>query len=421
MMSNSSSYTYPSRFLQQLEWVMIGVCGSMGIVDAFYGHHVPVLHISILAILGGMGFFVPTKGKTWVKVLYTGVQLNLIFYGTLMGYLHVLPVLYLIVVIRSCFIFEMSGRWLTTEISMICFLFHQVQYGINIVPLLLPQGLQAFLMHQISEVLMFGLGLALVLHLANTVLSERMLKHRLESAFTELSDTCEQLHESAFQIEEMAAIKERNNIAREIHDSLGHALTTLNLQLQMAIRYWSIELEVAKEAVQNAQALGDLAMEEVRRSVGALHDGIPEIPLNERILTLADNFQRNTGIGVNLQQADLTFSSQPVRKTVYRILQEALTNISKHSEATEVSIEVSSTQQELFLRIQDNGQGFNIEEITPGLGLKSMRDRTNGFGGSFQLSSSHGLGCQISVDLPLIEVHDDHSSVDCGRPAAHPS
>ena len=247
-----------------------------------------------------------------------------------------------------------------------------------------------------------------------------MLKNRLELAFKELNGIHVQLQEYALQIEQMATLKERNDIAREIHDSLGHVLTTLNVQLQMAIRFWCRQPETAKEAVEEAQVLGELAIAEVRDSVRALHDGIPEVPLNERILTLADNFQQNTGIEVNLQQAELTFSSQPMRKTVYRILQEALTNISKHSEATEVSIKVSSTQQELSLRIQDNGKGFNIEEITPGFGLKSMSDRTNGFGGSFQLNSSQGLGCQISVDLPL-EVHDDHSSVDCGRPAAYPS
>jgi len=419
---SSSSQPNPSRFLQKLEWIMLAVCGSMGIVDAFYSHHVPVLHLVILTLLGGMGFFLPTSGKTWIKVAYTGIQLNLIFCGALLGYLHVLPVLYLIVVIRSCFIFEISGRWITAGIAMLCFLFHQAQYGFNIVPLLLPEVLQAFLMHQLAEVLMFGLGLALVLHLASTVLSERMLKNKLELTYGELSKTHVQLQMYASQVEQMAILQERNQIAQEIHDSLGHALAALNVQLKIAKRLWREEPEEAETAVEQAQTLGNLAMSEVRESVRTLQDGVPEMPsLSQAILTLVDTFQRTTGIEVTLQQSELTFSSQPVSKTVYRIIQEALTNVLKHSEATAVSITVSSTRQELSLRIQDNGTGFDIEEITPGVGLKSMSDRTNAFGGSLKLNSSHGSGCQISVDLPLIEVHHDYSSVDCGRPADQPS
>ena len=418
----SHSQPNPFRFLQQLEWVMLGVCGSMGVFDAFDNHHIPVLHLLVLGILGGMGLFLPTSGKTWVKVAYTGIELFLIFYGTLLGYLHVLPVLYLIVVIRSCFIFEISGRWLTAGVSLLYFVFHQVQYGLRTVPLLLPQGLQAFWMHQLAELLMFGLGLVLILRLASTLLSERQVKNQLELTYGELSKTYVRLQQYALEVEHMTVLQERNQIAQEIHDSLGHALTALNVQLKIAKRLWREEPEEAETAVEQAQTLGNLAMAEVRESVRALQDGIPEMPsLGQAILTLVDTFQQNTGIEVHLQQSELTFSSQPVSKTVYRILQEALTNVLKHSEATAVSIIVSSTRQELSLRIQDNGKGFEIEEITPGFGLKSMGDRTNAFGGSLKLDSSHGSGCQISVDLPLLEVHHDHSSFDCGRSDDHPS
>jgi signal transduction histidine kinase len=402
----------PSRFLQRLEWVMLTVCGSMAIFDALESHHIPVQHILILVLLGGMGFVIP-KEKLWIKVLYTSIEINLIFYGTLLGYLHVLPVLYLIVVIRSCFLFQISGRWLTAGLALLCFVFHQTQYGLSTVPLLSQPGVHAFWMHQLAELLMFGLGLALVLRLASTLLSERQVKNELLLAYAELTETHVRLQEYASQVEQMAVLQERNLIAQEIHDSLGHALTALNVQLKVAKKLWTKDPGKAETSVDEAQALGKLAMSEVRESVQTLRDGVPETPsLGQATLTLAETFQRNTGILVQLQQVGLASISQPVSKTVYRIMQEALTNVLKHAEATAVEIALSRTRQQLYLKIQDNGKGFDVEQITPGFGLKSMGDRTEAFGGLLQLDSSMGAGCQITVELPLLEVRHD-SSADC--------
>lgn len=414
----SHSRSNPSRFLQHLEWVMLAVCGSMAVFDALDNHHIPILHILILVLLGGMGFVIP-NGKLWIKVLYTVIELSLIFYGTLLGYLHVLPVLYLIVVIRSCFLFEISGRWITAGVTLLCFVSHQAQYSLTIVPWLSQQELQAFWMHQLAELLMFGLGVALVLRLASTLLSERQMKTELVLTHAELTASHVRLQEYAAQVEEMAVLKERNLLAQEIHDSLGHALTALTLQLRVAKKLWQQDPDRAATAVDEAQALGNLAMSEVRESVRTLREGVPEMPsLSQSIMTLVETFQRNTGIQVDLQQAGLHYVSQPVSKTVYRILQEALTNILKHAEATAVEITVSSTRQQLHLSIQDNGKGFDQGQITPGFGLKGMGDRTEAFGGLLQLNSSRGAGCQITVELPLLEVRND-SSLDCRRPRDH--
>ena len=85
----------PFRFLLITEWVMLASCGSLAIVEAFGGNTIPVQHIAILFLLGLMGLVLPS-GTTSVKVVYTAIEIGLVFYGTVLGYLHILPTLYLI-------------------------------------------------------------------------------------------------------------------------------------------------------------------------------------------------------------------------------------------------------------------------------------------------------------------------------------
>ncbi len=222
----------PFRFLLITEWVMLASCGSLAIVEAFQGHTIPVQHISILFILGLMGLVLPS-GNLLIKVIYTTLEIGLIFYGTVLGYLHILPTLYLIVVMRSCFLFKSAGRWIVTGIVFILFLSDQYKYTLRALPAD-PELQVHFGMHIVAETLVFGLGVFFVLQLTNKILAERQMRQRLANAN-------EQLKEYSQKIEELATVQERNRIARDIHDSLGHALTSLNIQMQTAVKLWEKE------------------------------------------------------------------------------------------------------------------------------------------------------------------------------------
>jgi hypothetical protein len=144
-----------------------------------------------------MGLMLPHR-KPIAKIIYTFIEISLIFYGTVLGYLHILPTLYLIVVMRSCFIFQLPARWAIAGLSFILYTTHQVEYAQVMRRLLTPSGFERFWMHQLSEVLMFALGLLLVLRLANTLMAERQTQQQL-------SDAHEQLREYALKIEDLAA------------------------------------------------------------------------------------------------------------------------------------------------------------------------------------------------------------------------
>ncbi|MEH2250090.1 sensor histidine kinase [Nostoc sp.] len=399
----------PFRFLVYTEWVMLASCGSLAVLEAIAGRRLPLQHISVLLLLCVMGWVLP-MGKLLVKILYTFAEIGLIFYGTALGYLHILPTLYVIVFIRTCFMFGMIGRWVIGGMLLVLFLEHQTIYVQNM-KVFAPGLEEQFWMHLVAETLMFGLGLFLVLMLVNTLLSERQAQEDLATAH-------QQLTLYAYQAEELAAAQERNRIARDIHDSLGHALTALNVQLQTAVLLWQQEPIRAEPFLQQARRLGMTAMQEVRKSVQALReDNRAEQSLTETITAVVDDFRQGSGIETQVQIIGQTVAmgnppmSAAIVNALYRIVQEALTNISKYAQATAVTVEIETTSKIVRLSVVDNGRGFDRGSSTGrGFGLQGMQERIAALGGTLTLETELGRGCRIGVEVPLTTIQPEVSS-----------
>jgi two-component system, sensor histidine kinase and response regulator len=235
---------------------------------------------------------------------------------------------------------------------------------------------------------------------------------QLQQTQVELEQALAQERSLKQRIEEMAAIEERNRIAREIHDSVGHSLTALNVQMQAVASLLLSDPTQAQVFLTQAQCLGTTAMQEVRESVRALRaDGQVEKPLAETIAALAEEFRQVTGIPPTVETCLTQPVASSVSKALYRIVQEALTNISKYAQATQVQIRLVTIENDrldgssrIKLTIADNGQGFNGQQSTTGFGLQGMQERVAALDGEFQLTTSPGAGCQIQVELPLLEV-----------------
>jgi two-component system, sensor histidine kinase and response regulator len=226
---------------------------------------------------------------------------------------------------------------------------------------------------------------------------------QLQQTQANLLQALEQERSLKQRIEEMAAIEERNRIAREIHDSLGHSLTALNVQLQAAASLLLSDPTQAQSFLAQAQRLGATAMQEVRQSVRTLRtDEQVEQPLEETIATLAEEFRQVTGITPNVDIHLMKSVSISISKTIYRIVQEAFTNISKYARATQVQIQLITTGDRVCLEIKDNGQGFSCDRETTGFGLQGMQERIAALDGEFHLTTSPGSGCKITVEIPLL-------------------
>ncbi|WP_339381555.1 sensor histidine kinase [Brasilonema bromeliae] len=242
--------------------------------------------------------------------------------------------------------------------------------------------------------LMFGLVLVFVLLLINALLSERQSREKLAIAH-------QQLHRYALRVEDQATLQERNRIAREIHDALGHSLTAQSIQLENALLFLSSNLDKAKTFLEEAKQLGSSALREVRQSVATLRcDALQGKSLESAIALLLSDFQRRTGIIPDYKLCLPQPLSGEVGTTIYRIVQEALTNISKHSAATVVTIDLQTTADSLYLQLCDNGRGFNPYQNTTGFGIQGMRERTLALGGHFRIFSESGCGCRIIAVFP---------------------
>ncbi|MFW9263973.1 sensor histidine kinase [Nostoc sp. CALU 546] len=356
----------------------------------------PELSIYSLIAFALMGLKLPRNSQT-AKIIYTVVEILLILMIGLFGerFARLFPFLYIILVTRSCLIFQLPGRLLITALSFTLFLVTtQLKYQLFNFQAS-PQAQERFRFLSLNWSLVFGLSLVFVLLMMNAVLSERHSREKLAIAN-------EKLRQYALRIENQATLEERNRIAREIHDSLGHSLTALNLQLETALKLWQSNPGKAETFLATAKELGSKALNDVRQSVSTMRSNpLQEQSLERAIASLSENFHRSNGI-LPIYQINIEYSLPPeINTAIYRITQESFTNISKYAYATEVKLELTTTRGNLRLTIEDNGRGFDVRQNTTGFGLHSMRDRTLAIGGEFNINSALGSGCKITVDIPL--------------------
>ena len=209
------------------------------------------------------------------------------------------------------------------------------------------------------------------------------------------------------QSREIAALEERNRIAREIHDSLAQGLTGIIWQLNAVLGEAEENLKHTDPQIEQIRDLARECLQEARRSVFDLRSG----PLQGRSLIEAvrDECRRLTDEGRTQAKVSISGRRSRLPSTLeagaLRICQEALNNVRRHANANECSINLNFRERSLELMIQDNGTGFDPEEMSGpdesgGFGLISMRERTRLLGGDFELETARGSGTAIRALLP---------------------
>ncbi|MBE2200304.1 MAG: sensor histidine kinase [Anaerolinea sp.] len=239
-----------------------------------------------------------------------------------------------------------------------------------------------------------------VLLFTRVTLRESIARAEIETLANKLQTANQQLREYAVQAEELATTKERNRLAREIHDSLGHYLTVINVQLSAAQIVLEKDPARALDALQKSQKLAQDGLSEVRRSVASLRDSpIDKRPLPDAIHELvAEN--RATGIVTEfIQQGEEYPLPAQTKLTLYRAVQEGLTNARKHAHASRVDVLLDYCQLETIgLTIVDNGVG--TKQIGDGFGLMGLQERVQLLGGVMAVETAVGAGFRLHISLP---------------------
>lgn len=205
---------------------------------------------------------------------------------------------------------------------------------------------------------------------------------------------------------------ERLRLARDIHDGPAQSLANVIVKAELCERLIELDKERAKKELNNLKDVIRLTLKDVRKIIYDLRpmslDDLGLIPTLERYISI---FQEDTGIKVNLRTYGLINNIQSmIQIALFRITQEALSNIRKHSKATTATIIIERSLERINLVVSDDGIGFNIEElkkrnntITSGFGLINMKERVELLNGSFNITSSSRTGTKISLSIPLSE------------------
>jgi signal transduction histidine kinase len=218
-----------------------------------------------------------------------------------------------------------------------------------------------------------------------------------------LSEAHAELQNYSNKVEELTTVRERNRIAREIHDTVGHKMTALLVQLELSKALMKLDIEKSEETITVCENLARDALQEIRLSVRTLHQDEEEhLPLIPAIRKLLSDFYKQTGLEsifeLSGDPTGLPISLQP---TIIRTIQESLTNAKRHGKATSFLLKMNCKSDAVVLITKDNGAG--IDSIEPGFGLINMKDRIEEHGGSVFFESSAGEGFQINVHFPLYE------------------
>ena len=359
-------HKHPFRLLLHLEWILLGIAllTAFSWIIPYPRHHgesypawFSMLGFACIVILGLVGLRLPSNSKL--------IQQVYIFGGFILSWLTVLliasgervfPVLLLVVSMRACLLFSWGGRIFVAIVAYISFLVLQIMSFMRISFLGIPLGRplppvfrrlppeelrRVWFGLAFNSALLFAFVLAFVLLLVSAVLAEHKSRARLIKAHRRLRDY-------ALQIEDRATLQERNRIAREIHDSVGHYLTAQSIQLENTALFLTKDLEKAGSHLEKARQLGKEALIDIRSSVATLRKNPVERSLKITIEQIIAQFQANTNIAVSFKTNLVTTLPLEINTALYRIVQEALTNITKHSQATQVELLLYESKKKLY-------------------------------------------------------------------------
>jgi signal transduction histidine kinase len=224
-----------------------------------------------------------------------------------------------------------------------------------------------------------------------------------QALLADLQEAHRQLQAYAEQVEELAVAEERNRLAREMHDTLGHRLTVAAVQLEGAQRLIPTEPEQASRMVGTVREQVREALEELRRTVATLRTPLEaDVSLTRALARVAGDFEEATGLAVHLTLPDdLPPLPDTHRLAIYRAAQEALTNVQRHAHAQTVWLELALQGDAMTLLVSDDGVGSPPAAETRGFGLRGLQERAAQLGGDLTLEARPSGGAQLAFRLPL--------------------
>jgi signal transduction histidine kinase len=228
------------------------------------------------------------------------------------------------------------------------------------------------------------------------------LAERERQQHAELEAAHQRLRRHAATVEQLAVSRERNRLARDLHDTLAHSLSALTVQLEALRVLMANDPKAAEEAVDELSALARRGLEDSRRAIQALRTGpVETVGLDGALRDTLRAFQARTGVMASLSvagdESDLTAEEA---QALYRIAEEALSNVERHASARQVTVRLARGMDRIDLVIRDDGVGFEPASVDlDHYGLTGMRERAAMIGATLEVTSHPGGGAEIWCTL----------------------
>lgn len=241
-----------------------------------------------------------------------------------------------------------------------------------------------------------------ILYMVVMTLSQTSEKERILRLNSQLQMANRKLEEYAQEQVRMTETRERNRLAREIHDTLGHSLTGIITGIEACIMLMDIAPEATKEQLRAIAEVARNGITDVRHSVNALRpDALETLSLESAIRKLVEESEKSTGVKIDLVfPENLQNLDQDEEDVLYRIVQESITNAIRHGKATHIDVRMEHVDNDLRIRIADNGKG--CDNIQSGFGLHHMQERIEMLKGTLSYSGKDGFVIEAVVPIRVV-------------------
>lgn len=230
-------------------------------------------------------------------------------------------------------------------------------------------------------------------------------RRRSNQLLADLQVAHEKLQRYTERVEELTITEERNRIAREMHDTLGHRLTIAAVQLDGAQRLIYTNPQKVEQIIKTVHEQVKDGLAELRKTVAIMRAPVDDdMPLQQALIRLVNQMKDATGMNIHLDISEnLPGLPSAYRHAFFRAAQEGLTNVERHADAGEVWLVLNMEENNITLTIEDDGVGLKPEMKKNGLGLTGMQERADLLGGTMSVQERDGGGTRLSFCLPVME------------------
>lgn len=228
------------------------------------------------------------------------------------------------------------------------------------------------------------------------------LMQRQRAQRTELQQANRKLALTATTVEQLAVSHERNRMARELHDTLAHSLSAVSVQLEAVNALWDVEPAEARKILEHATTSTRSGLTEARRALHSLRASpLEDLGLTLALSTLAESVAARGNLKLELDVTPNVEGLQPqVEQCIYRVAQEALENVTRHADASNVRVGLEKMSGHLALTIADDGIGFEPTNVNgEHFGLQGMRERAEMAGGTLSVASAPRQGTRVRLEI----------------------